>query len=141
MDRNTIEKKFKRKKVSGNSNLNISAANTDRPIASCPETQYDVRANKTTSRNKSNNGNLYQQVEEHRLQNAKNLILGHLNVNSLRNKTEAVEELMENNIDIFLFSETKLDQVFGSRWMSIERKSIWIVRVINEYYAHCFSLR
>ena len=35
----------------------------------------------------------------------------HLNTNSLRNKTEAVEELMRNNIDISLFSETELQSV------------------------------
>ena len=29
----------------------------------------------------------------------------------------------------------------GSRWMSIERKSFWTLRVINECYVYCFSLR
>ena len=43
--------------------------NTDRPIVSCPETQNNLRVNKTTSRNKINNGNSYPQVQEHRLQN------------------------------------------------------------------------
>ena len=33
-------------------------------------------------------------------------------------------------------------QEFGSRrWMSIERKSIWTVRVINERYIYCSSLK
>ena len=102
----------KKKKVNGNLNSNISAANADRPIVSCPENQYDLRANKTTPRNKSNNGNSYPQVEEHRLHDQKYVILGHLNVNSLRNKIETVEGLMENNIDIPLFSENKLDDTF-----------------------------
>ena len=49
MDRNTIEKSVKTKEVNGNLNLKVSMANTDRPIISCPETQSDIRANKTTS--------------------------------------------------------------------------------------------
>ena len=65
--------------------------NTDRPIVSYPETQNDLRANKTTSRNKINSSNSYSQVQQHRLQNTKNFILGHLSINSLRNKIEAVE--------------------------------------------------
>ena len=93
--------------------------NTDRPIVSCPETQNDLRANKTISRNKINSGNSYSQVQQHRLQNPKNVILGHLNVNSLRNKIEAVEELMRNNIDISLFSETKLDETFPNQQFKI----------------------
>ena len=36
-------------------------------------------------------------------------MLGHVNVNSLKNKIETVEELMRNNIHISLFSETKLN--------------------------------
>ena len=93
--------------------------NTDRPIVSCPETQNHLRANKTTSRNKINSGNSYPQVQQHRLKNPKNVILGHLNVNSLRSKIEAVEELMRNNIDISLFSETKLDETFPNQQFKI----------------------
>ena len=47
------------------------------------------------------------------------MILGNLNVNSLRDKIEAVEELIRNNIDIFLFSETKLDEAFPNQQFKI----------------------
>ena len=47
---------------------------------------------------------------EIRIKNANRLIIGHLNVNSLRNKFQMLEEL----IDIFLASETKLDRSFPS---------------------------
>ena len=93
--------------------------NTDRPIVSCPETQKHLTANKTTSRNKINSGNSYPQVQQHKLKNPKNVILGHLNVNSLRSKIDAVEELMRNNIDISLFSETKLDETFPNQQFKI----------------------
>ena len=36
------------------------------------------------------------------------LLLGHLNINSIRNKFEALKFIIDNNIDIFLISETKL---------------------------------
>ena len=49
--------------------------NTDRPIVSCPETQRNLRANKTTSCNKINSGNSYPQNQEHRLQYPKNAML------------------------------------------------------------------
>ena len=77
--------------------------NTDRPNASCPETQNDLRTNKTTSWNEINTNNSYPQVQEQRLQNPKNVIQGHLNVNSLRNKIEAEEELIRNNRYFFVF--------------------------------------
>ena len=119
MDRNTIEKSVKTKKVNSNLNLKVSMPNTERPIVSCSEIQNHLRANKTTSRNKINSGNSYQQVQQHRLKNPKNVILGQLNVNSLRNKIEAVEELIRNNVEISLFSETKLDETFPKQQFKI----------------------
>ena len=49
------------------------------------------------------------------MKNANRLIIGHLNVNSLRNRFEMLEELIKDKIDIFLTSETKLDSYFPSR--------------------------
>ena len=54
-------------------------------------------------------------VTTHRLQNAKNVIIGVVNVNFLRNKIGAVEELITNNIDICLLSETKIDESFPNQ--------------------------
>ena len=119
MDRNTVEKSVKMKKVNGNLNLKVSMPNTDRSIVSCPKTQNHLRVNKTTSRNKINSGNSYSQVQHYRLKNPKNVILGHLNVNSLKNKIEAVKKLIRNNIEISLFSETKLDEVFPNQQFKI----------------------
>ena len=36
--------------------------------------------------------------------------MSHLNVNSLRNKFVFVEELIKDNTDVFLISETKIDK-------------------------------
>ena len=49
-------------------------------------------------------------LHEIRIKNANRLIIGHLNVNSLRNKFEMLEELIKDKIDILLISETKLDR-------------------------------
>ena len=51
-------------------------------------------------------------LHEIRIKNANRLIIGHLNVNSLRNKFEMLEELIKDKIDIFLISEAKLDISF-----------------------------
>ena len=40
------------------------------------------------------------------------LILGHLNINSIRNKFDTLKYIVENNIDILILSETKLDDSF-----------------------------
>ena len=42
----------------------------------------------------------------------KNLFFGHLNVNSVKNKFEALEFLIKDKFDVFLVSESKLDSSF-----------------------------
>ena len=52
--------------------------------------------------------------KEMKAQLSDKLVLGHLNINSIRNKFEALKFINDNNIDIFLISETKLDNPFPS---------------------------
>ena len=56
--------------------------------------------------------NAFQSVQKHRLQNPKNIVIGHLNFNSLRNKFEAVEELVQNKVGICFLSEIKINETF-----------------------------
>lgn len=42
------------------------------------------------------------------------LILGHLNINSVRNKFDSLKNTISRNKDILLISETKLDDSFPS---------------------------
>ena len=49
-----------------------------------------------------------------------NLILGHLNINSIRNKFDALTYTINNNVDILLLSETKLDESFPSAQFRIK---------------------
>ena len=49
-------------------------------------------------------------LKEIKIQSPDKLILGHLNINSVRNKFEAL--IIDNNIDLLLIYETKLDDSF-----------------------------
>ena len=50
-------------------------------------------------------------MKKQRLGNANNTIIGHLNINSLRNKFVFVEDIIKL-LDMFLVSESKLDHTF-----------------------------
>ena len=50
-------------------------------------------------------------LKEIKIQSPDKLILGHLNINSVGNKFEALTYIIDNNVD-FLISETKLDDSF-----------------------------
>ena len=47
-----------------------------------------------------------------RKNNSERIILGHLNINSIRNKFEMITEFIKGNVDLMLFSETKIDDSF-----------------------------
>ena len=46
--------------------------------------------------------------------------MGHLNINSLRNKFQLIKEVFFNNIDALFLSETKLDETFRNNLFQIE---------------------
>ena len=45
--------------------------------------------------------------------------MGHLNINSLRNKFESIKLIISPNFDIFLVLETKFDESFPNNQFSI----------------------
>ena len=50
----------------------------------------------------------------------KNILLGHLNINSIRNKFDSVQELIQiSKMNLLLISETKLDESFPSAQFKI----------------------
>ena len=51
-------------------------------------------------------------LKEIKIQSPDKLLLGHLNINSVRNKFKALTYIKDNNIDLLLISETKLDDSF-----------------------------
>ena len=44
--------------------------------------------------------------------NEDRIIIAHLNINSIRNKLDALKTMIAGNIDILLISEAKLDESF-----------------------------
>ena len=48
------------------------------------------------------------------LNNADRLIIGHVDMNSLRNKFEMLQEIVQDKLDILLISETKVGHSFSS---------------------------
>ena len=54
-----------------------------------------------------------------RSKHPKNDFLGHLNVITLRNKFESLDELIKDTFDVFLVSESKLDSSFSDSQFSI----------------------
>ena len=53
-------------------------------------------------------------LHEIKIKNANRLIIGHLNINFLQDKFELLEEIIKDEINIFLISEAKLDSSFLS---------------------------
>ena len=51
-------------------------------------------------------------LKEIEIRSTDKLILGHLNINSIRNKFDFLMYLLDKNVDIFLLSETKMDNSF-----------------------------
>ena len=47
-----------------------------------------------------------------RLENPNRIMIGQLNINSIRNKFETLTPLMINEINVILLSETKSDEMF-----------------------------
>ena len=55
-----------------------------------------------------------------RIKHPKNVILGHLNINSMRYKHKFITEMINKNIDAMIFTETKLDNTFTTSQFYIE---------------------
>ena len=53
-----------------------------------------------------------EQLNELRMKNPPKVMLGHLNINSIPNKFEGIMDLVAKVLDIFLISETKIDNSF-----------------------------
>lgn len=59
-------------------------------------------------------------LKQIRIKNLNNIIIGHLNVNSLVPKLDAIKTIIPGNIDIMIFSETKLDVSYPTAQLMIE---------------------
>ena len=55
-----------------------------------------------------------------RIENIGNIIIAHLNINSLRNKFDFLAEIVCGNVDILIIGETKLDSSFPKSLFKID---------------------
>ena len=105
------------KRVNKNLILNVNSSNIDRPVNPTVASIKSISRNNSAEERAEND--VFPSITGHRLQNAENITIGALNVNSLRNKIGAVKELITNNIDICLLSETKIDESFPNQQFNI----------------------
>ena len=55
-----------------------------------------------------------------RVRNIGRVIIGYLNINSVRNKFDALKEIASQSLDIWMIAETKIDATFPTRQFAIE---------------------
>ena len=60
------------------------------------------------------------ELKQLRNQNLHRIIIGHLNINSTRNKFESLVSFAGNKLDIFMVSDTKIDDTFPKSQFLIE---------------------
>ena len=59
-------------------------------------------------------------LKEMKIRSPDKLILGHVNINSIRNKFDSLIYMADKNVDIFLISEAKLDDSLPSAQFKTE---------------------
>ena len=62
----------------------------------------------------------YKLLKSIKVSNVNRLVIGQLNINSLRNKFEALKLIIGQNIDILIITETKLDETFTKAQFHID---------------------
>ena len=75
------------------------------------------------------NVNITSKVKELRCQNVGNVIIGHLNINSLRYKFEDLFKIIDGYVDIMIIGETKLDESFPISQFMVRGYKNLIVRI------------
>ena len=79
--------------------------------------KYDESKSKLPS--KSENSISVRSIRAVRKRNSNRIILGHLNINSVRNKFDLLVDQTNGNFDIMVISETKLDELFPNEQFKI----------------------
>ena len=62
-------------------------------------------------------------IKDLKNQNPFRVIIGHININSIRHKFEPLVSFINNNLDILVISETRIDDTFPDSQFLIERFS------------------
>ena len=89
--------------------------------------EYDIVLNISPIDSETPNNNLQNDMlvfKNLRVSHPNNIIVGHLNINSIRNKFEMLSLSVTQYVDILMLSETKLDSTFLSTQFLINGFSI-----------------
>ena len=98
---------------------NILETNTEISLLSSPDNINDFPINNTIL-NKDDDSDPYKLLKSIKVSNVNRLIIGQLNINSLRHKFEALKLIIKGNIDILIITETKLDDTFTDSQFDID---------------------
>ena len=73
------------------------------------------------------------ELKQLRLKNINRIIVGYLNINSIRNNFDALKDKVSQNIDILMVAETKIDDFSPKEQFSMEGYSdpLWLDRDAN----------
>ena len=82
--------------------------------AHLPPTEFN-RVHESNVRSSDSNLDALTILKQIRIDNMKNVIIGQLNINSLRNKFFDLVELIPGNLDILVITETKLNDTFPEK--------------------------
>ena len=63
---------------------------------------------------------LFEKPKNTRLKSPHKLIISQLNINSLRNKFDSLVQILHNNLEMLLISETKIDSTFSTAQIQIK---------------------
>ena len=95
--------------------MNVSVNNNDKSV-SCENEE------RVSSGISSNTGSefFWDKLKALRLSNVDCIIVAQINVNSIRDKFDALIAGIQNKVHILLISETKLDETFPTRQFSVD---------------------
>ena len=91
--------------------------------------------------NRDNDENVsFPLLQKTKSERPKNLFFGQLNVNSIRNKFESVQEIIQNTFDIFFVCETKIDFSFPNQhnsfvFLNIKYFERIVIHVVEDYFS------
>ena len=120
------------------SNEQISLSNEQHENDRINSSNYNSSINNTPAI--SDNCNVNSVLRQFRLNHIQQIIKGHLNINYIRNKFDLMKTMLTRDINILMFTETKLDDSFPVSQFEIDGFSTpWYFTIHSQL--HCsFSI-
>ena len=109
----------KKSKVSSKKSGSSLIPIPDKPISNLDPKAIPFNIEKPLENPNSGDLDAFTILKNIRIDNLKNVIIGQLNINSLRNKIQDLAQLMKGTLDILVITETKLDYTFPEKQFMI----------------------